>query len=57
MPVTKNLDDDRLLYFLVDVGTIGDWNMEVRCHTPYIPTRMNRRQGCGHNTASVALVE
>ena len=28
VPVTKNLDDDKLLYFLVDVGTIGDWNME-----------------------------
>jgi dynein heavy chain, axonemal len=28
VPVTKNLDDERLLYFLVDVGTIGDWNME-----------------------------
>lgn len=28
VPVTKTLDDDQLIGFLVDMGTIGDWNME-----------------------------
>ena len=29
VPVSRDMDDDRVVAFLADVGTIGDWALEV----------------------------